>query len=277
VASDIPFDVSKFVQQSIHEIYDTIYEVAVLVLIVILVFLQSWRAMLVPATALPVTILAAFAAIAAFGFTLNVSSMFAIVLAIGVVVDDAIVVVEAAVRNIDKGMSGREAASQAMRELFGPIVGITLVLMAVFLPAAFLPGLIGRIYAQFALVIAATALISALNALTLKPTQSAMWLRPELHSQRKNIFSRIFNTAYMRLEYRYSRLIGSMVKRSVLMAIVACAVIGISAYGLWLLAPAYCIHTGRGPGVHDCNSTVAGKSIACADTQGLGTGDGDQS
>ena len=149
------------------------YEAAILVLIVILVFLQDWRAMLVPATTVPVTIIGAFAAMAALGFTINFSTLFAIVLAIGIVVDDAIVVVEGAVHNIEKGMSGREAASAAMRQLFGPIIGITLVLMSVFLPAAFLPGLTGRMYAQFALVIAATALISAINAATLKPTQSA--------------------------------------------------------------------------------------------------------
>ena len=130
-------------------------------LIVILVFLQDWRAMLVPATTVPVTIIGAFAAMAALGFTVNLSTLFAIVLSIGIVVDDAIVVVEGAAHNIEKGMSGHDAAIRAMDELFAPIIGITLVLMSVFLPAAFLPGLTGRMYAQFALVIAATALLSA--------------------------------------------------------------------------------------------------------------------
>ena len=146
-------------------------------LIVILVFLQDWRAMLVPATTVPVTIIGAFAAMAALGFTVNMSTLFALVLAIGIVVDDAIVVVEGAAHHIEQGMSGHDAAIHAMDELFGPIIGITLVLMAVFLPAAFLPGLTGRMYAQFALVIAATALLSAINAATLKPTQCALWLR----------------------------------------------------------------------------------------------------
>src|SRR5262245_30060017 len=167
LVSDIPFDTTNFVEQSIHEVYKTLYEAAILVLIVILVFLQDWRAMLVPATTVPVTIIGAFAAMAALGFTINFSTLFAIVLAIGIVVD-AMVVVEGAAHNIEKGMSGRDAASAAMRLLLGPIVGITLVLMSVFLPAAFLPGLTGRMYAQFALVIAATALISAINAVTLK-------------------------------------------------------------------------------------------------------------
>src|SRR5262245_7821518 len=163
----IPFDTTTFVKHSIHEVYKTLYEAAILVLVVILLFLQDWRAMLVPATTVPVTIIGAFAAMAALGFTVNLSTLFAIVLAIGIVVDDAIVVVEGAVHNIEKGMPGREAASAAMRQLFGPIIGITLVLMSVFLPAAFLPGLTGRMYAQFALVIAATALLSAINAATL--------------------------------------------------------------------------------------------------------------
>ena len=147
-------------------------------LVVILIFLQDWRAMLVPATTVPVTIIGAFAGMAALGFTVNLSTLFAIVLAIGIVVDDAIVVVEGAAHNIEKGMPGTTPAIEAMNALFGPIIGITLVLMSVFLPAAFLPGLTGQMYAQFALVIAATALLSAINAATLKPTQCALWLRP---------------------------------------------------------------------------------------------------
>ncbi len=163
-----------FVNASIDEVYKTLIEAAVLVLIVILVFLQDWRAMLVPATTVPVTIIGAFAAMAALGFTVNFATLFAIVLAIGIVVDDAIIVVEGAAHNIDKGMTGPQAAIEAMRVLLGPIIGITLVLLSVFLPAAFLPGLTGQMYAQFALVIAATALISAVNAVTLKPTQCAL-------------------------------------------------------------------------------------------------------
>ena len=175
---DMPFDTTNFVNASINEVYKTLIEAGLLVLVVILVFLQDWRAMLVPATTVPVTIIGAFAAMAALGFTINLSTLFAIVLAIGIVVDDAIVVVEGAAHNIEQGMSGHDAAIKAMDELFAPIIGITLVLMSVFLPASFLPGLTGRMYAQFALVIAATALLSAINAATLKPTQCALWLRP---------------------------------------------------------------------------------------------------
>ncbi|TMJ87834.1 MAG: efflux RND transporter permease subunit [Alphaproteobacteria bacterium] len=229
--SEIPFDTTKFVEQSIHEVYKTLYEAALLVLVVILVFLQDWRAMLIPATTVPVTIIGAFAAMAALGFTINFSTLFAIVLAIGIVVDDAIVVVEGAVHNIEKGMTGREAASAAMRQLFGPIIGITLVLMSVFLPAAFLPGLTGRMYAQFALVIAATALLSAINAVTLKPTQSAMWLRPAVPPERRNVFFRAFNAGYERVEQWYARLIAHMVSRSALMAALALALIAATGYG----------------------------------------------
>jgi HAE1 family hydrophobic/amphiphilic exporter-1 len=231
LVSDIPFDTTTFVEQSIHEVYKTLYEAAILVLVVILLFLQDWRAMLVPATTVPVTIIGAFAAMAALGFTINFSTLFAIVLAIGIVVDDAIVVVEGAVHNIEKGMPGREAASAAMRQLFGPIMGITLVLMSVFLPAAFLPGLTGRMYAQFALVIAATALISAINAATLKPTQAAMWLRPAVAPERRNILYRAFNRLYGAIERWYARLIAHMVHRSALMTALALALIAATGYG----------------------------------------------
>jgi len=229
---DTPFDTTKFVSASIHEVYKTLIEAGFLVLVVILVFLQDWRAMLVPATTVPVTIIGAFAAMAALGFTINLSTLFAIVLAIGIVVDDAIVVVEGAAHNIEQGMSGHDAAIKAMDALFAPIVGITLVLISVFLPAAFLPGLTGRIYAQFALVIAATALLSAVNAATLKPTQCALWLRRPVPPEQRNFFYRGFNNVYNRLERGYARLIGRMAAHSNVSVIVALILIAIGGYGL---------------------------------------------
>jgi HAE1 family hydrophobic/amphiphilic exporter-1 len=232
LASATPFDTTVFVNESIREVYKTLIEAAVLVLLVISIFLQDWRAMLIPATTVPVTIIGAFAAMWALGFTVNFSTLFAIVLSIGIVVDDAIVVVENASRNVERGMNGHDAAIQAMKELLGPIIGITLVLMSAFLPAAFLPGLTGRMYAQFALVIAATALLSAINALTLKPTQSALWLRPPVPLERRNAFYRGFNSVYARLERGYAGLIGRMVKRSGLMAVIALAIIAVAAWGL---------------------------------------------
>ncbi len=227
----VPFDTSLFVDESVHEVYKTLYEAAILVLVVILVFLQDWRAMLVPATTVPVTIIGAFAAMAALGFTINLSTLFAIVLSIGIVVDDAIVVVEGAAHNIEKGMSGHDAAIRAMDELLGPIIGITLVLMSVFLPAAFLPGLTGRMYAQFALVIAATALLSAINAATLKPTQSAMWLRRPVPPEQRNAFYRGFNAVYDRGERGYTAVIERMAARSGLVATMALAIVAAVGYG----------------------------------------------
>src|SRR5689334_766997 len=229
---DTPFDTTKFVNASVHEVYMTLIEAGLLVLVVILVFLQDWRAMLVPATTVPVTIIGAFAAMAALGFTINMSTLFAIVLAIGIVVDDAIVVVEGAAHNIERGMNGHDAAIKAMDQLFAPIVGITLVLISVFLPASFLAGLTGRIYSQFALVIAATALLSAINAATLKPTQCALWLRPAVPPEQRNFFYRGFNAVYDRVERGYTRLITFLVKHATVSVAFALLVIGASGYGL---------------------------------------------
>ncbi|MBS0643051.1 MAG: efflux RND transporter permease subunit [Proteobacteria bacterium] len=232
IAYAMPFDTTAFVNASVKEVYKTLIEAGILVLVVILVFLQDIRATLVPATTVPVTIIGAFAAMAALGFTINLSTLFAIVLAIGIVVDDAIVVVEAASHNIERGMSGHDAAVKAMNDLFGPIIGITLVLMAVFIPASFLPGLTGRLYAQFALVIAATALISAINAATLKPTQCALWLKPHDPNRRPNFFYRGFNRVYGATERWYVRLIGRMTARPLSMSLVALLLMGISVVGL---------------------------------------------
>jgi len=231
MAYDIPFDTTIFVNTSIKEVYKTLIEAAILVLIVILIFLQDWRAMLVPATTVPVTIIGAFAAMAAMGFTINFATLFAIVLAIGIVVDDAIIVVEGAAHNIDHGMNGHDAAIEAMRLLLGPIVGITLVLLSVFLPAAFLPGLTGQMYAQFALVIAATALISAINAVTLKPTQCALWLRPTVPMEQRNFFFRGFNRFYDKCEAGYTRLMDRLVGHAGKVTILALLAIGVTLYG----------------------------------------------
>jgi hydrophobic/amphiphilic exporter-1 (mainly G- bacteria), HAE1 family len=229
----IPYDTTVFIKASVDEVYTTLYEAGILVLVVILVFLQNFRATLVPATTVPVTIIGAFAGMAALGFTVNLSTLFGVVLAIGIVVDDAIVIVEAVSRHIERGMSGHDASIKAMKELFGPIIGITLVLMAVFLPAAFLPGLTGKMLAQFAMVIAATALISAINAATLKPTQCALWLRPSVPPEQRNFFYRGFNAVYNRLENAYARLIGVLVNRSSLVVLVGLI---ISGFGIWGIA-----------------------------------------
>ena len=228
----IPFDTTVFVSASVDEVYHTLFEAGLLVLLVIVVFLQDWRATLVPATTVPVTIIGAFAAMAVMGFTINLLTLFAIVLAIGIVVDDAIVVVEGAAQHLERGKTAKQASMDAMRELFGPIMGVTLVLMSVFLPPAFMPGITGQMYRQFALVIAATAIISAINAATLKPAQCALWLRPLDRRRRKNIFFRGFNVIYERLEKLYGRLIRRMVQQSGWMAGMGLILIALAGWGL---------------------------------------------
>lgn len=230
---DIPFDSTIIVKESVHEVYKTLFEAGILVLIVIVVFLQDARASLVPATTVPVTIIGAFGAMAMLGFTINTMSLFAIVLSIGIVVDDAIVIVEGVMQHLEKGATPKDAAIAAMNSLFGPIIGITLVLMSVFIPAAFMPGIIGQMYCQFALVIASTAFISAINAMSLKPTQCALWLKAKKHdsSKRLNIFFRSFNAIYNPLEKWYSDRIRAMVKHSELVTMIGLVLVVLAGWG----------------------------------------------
>ena len=223
----IYYDTTEFISQAIDAVYHTLYEAGVLVLIVIMVFLQNWRATLVPATTVPVTIIGAFAAMALLGFTVNLMTLFALILAIGIVVDDAIVIVENTSRYIEQGLSPKDAAIKAMDEMTGPVIGITLVLSAVFLPAAFMPGINGQLFRQFALVIASTAIISALNALTLKPAQCALYLRPRDPNKKPNRFYRGFNRVYGVVEDAYVNLVRRMVNRPGLMALVFFVIIGL--------------------------------------------------
>ncbi|MEM5786750.1 MAG: efflux RND transporter permease subunit [Syntrophobacteraceae bacterium] len=226
----IRFDTTTFVRQAISGVYETLFIAAILVLIVIMLFLQSFRAMLVPATTVPVTIIGSFIAMFALGFTVNLMTLFALILAIGIVVDDAIVIVEGSSFYIEQGMPPREATIKAMQELTGPVMGITLALVSVFLPAGFLPGITGQIFRQFALVIAATAIISAINALTLKPVQCAFWLKQNDKS-RKNWFYRGFNRAFQGLTDIYMGVVIWMAKRPVLMLFIFAILINTALYG----------------------------------------------
>ena len=223
------YDTTKFVEQTIHDVYTTLFEAGLLVLIVIVVFLQNWRATLVPATTVPVTIIGAFAAMMMLGFGINLMTLFALILAIGIVVDDAIVIVENASYHIEKGLPPKEATIKAMKEITGPVMGITLVLTAVFLPAAFLPGITGQLFRQFALVIASTAIISAINALTLKPAQCALWLRPYV-KKKPNIFFRYFNKGYGHAQDAYMTLVSRMVHRPYLMLLIFAIIIAVSGW-----------------------------------------------
>ncbi len=225
---EFPLDTTKFVDESIRAVYETLIEAGVLVLLVILVFLQDWRALLVPATTVPVTIIGAFFAMWLLGFSVNMLTLFGLVLAIGIVVDDAIVVVENAAHHIERGLPPKQATIQAMSEVLGPIIGITLVLMSVFLPSAFMSGITGQLYQQFALTIAATAFISAINAVTLKPAQCALWLRP--HSGRKNFFTRGFDRAYGWLESFYAAIVRGIVRISPLMMLLFAGLMVLTAW-----------------------------------------------
>ncbi len=215
----IRYDTTLFVREAISKVYETLIIAGILVLIVILLFLQSFRAMLVPATTVPVTIIGAFIAMAALGFTVNLMTLFALILAVGIVVDDAIVIVENSSYYIERGVSPKEATIKAMRELTGPVMGITLALVSVFLPAAFFGGITGQIFRQFALVIASTAVISAINAVTLKPVQCAFWLRPRKEKP-LNWFYRGFNKAFQTMTDGYIGIVTRMVKQPVLMVVV---------------------------------------------------------
>ncbi|MDP8262148.1 MAG: multidrug efflux RND transporter permease subunit [Candidatus Ancaeobacter aquaticus] len=226
----ICYDTTIFVNQAIKSVYDTLFLAGILVLLVIMVFLQNWRATLVPATTIPVTIIGAFAAMAMLGFTINLMTLFAIILAIGIVVDDAIVIVENASYHIEKGLSPKDASIKAMKELTGPVMGITIVLIAIFIPAAFMPGITGQLFRQFALVIASTAIISALNALTLKPAQCALYLKPVVQKER-NWFYRWFNIAFKSVEDMYMSIIKRMVAQPKRMVILFFIIISLAGWG----------------------------------------------
>ncbi len=175
----IPFDTTRFVTASIDEVYKTLYIAIALVVAVIFIFLQDWRATLIPCVAIPVSLVGTFAMMAALGFSINMLTLFGIVLAIGIVVDDAIVVVENASRHLEKGLSPQDAATRAMEEITGPVIATTLVLLAVFIPTAFMGGITGQLYRQFALTISGSVVISSINALTLSPALCAVLMKPK--------------------------------------------------------------------------------------------------
>jgi HAE1 family hydrophobic/amphiphilic exporter-1 len=221
----IYYDTTLDIKESINAVYETLIEAGVIVLFVILVFLQNWRATLVPATTVPVTIIGAFGAMALLGFSVNLMTLFALILSVGIVVDDAIVIVENASHYIEKGFTPKDAAIKAMEEMTGPVLGITLVLISVFLPSAFLPGIGGQIFSQFALVITSTAVISAVNALTLKPAQCAMYLRSRPADFQLSAFYQRFNQVYAWIEDAYVRLVRWMVQRTRVMSLVFISII----------------------------------------------------
>ncbi len=231
---DIPFDTTRFVSYAVKEVLLTLLIAAGLVFLTIYVFLEDWRAALIPGVAIPVSLIGTFAVMGFLGFSLNMISLFGIVLAIGVVVDDAIVVVENAVRNIDEsGLSARDATLRAMNEVTGPVIATTLVLLAVFLPSAFLGGITGRLYRQFALTISAATVFSSLNALTMSPALCALLLRPS--SKERGRFFRAFNWAFDRGQNLYRRTVAAMVRRAVLMVPVYVLLVAAGYWGFAVL------------------------------------------
>ncbi|MCU0968005.1 MAG: efflux RND transporter permease subunit [Rubrivivax sp.] len=240
----IVYDPTRFVQTSIERVVVTLVEAVLLVVLVVVLFLQTWRASIIPLLAVPVSIVGTFAVLLALGFSINTLTLFGLVLAIGIVVDDAIVVVENVERNIERGLTPHDATVQAMREVSGPIIAIALVLCAVFVPLAFVPGLSGQFYRQFAVTIAISTVISAFNSLTLSPALSAILLRP--HDAPKDAFTRVldrvaggffraFNRGFRRSGDAYAGGVGALLRHKT-------AVLGVYALLLaltgWMFARA---------------------------------------
>jgi len=226
----VALDQTRAVSEGLNEIVDTLLIAIVLVILVVYVFLQDWRATLIPLLAVPVSLVGTFVFFPLFGFSINTLSMFGLVLAIGLVVDDAIVVVEGVQRHIEEGLAPRDAARKAMEELSGPVVAIALVLSSVFVPTAFIPGITGRLYQQFAVTIAIAVILSAFNALSLSPALAGLLLRPrtERHGPLGSFFG-WFNRTFARGTETYVRLSGALLRKSVL-ALAALAAFGLGGY-----------------------------------------------
>ena len=237
LAYEVTLDTTIPVEEGMKEIVQTLLEALILVILVVFLFLQSWRATLIPLLTVPVSLLGAFIFFPLFGFTINTLSLFGLVLAIGLVVDDAIVVVEAVQHHLERGLSPREATLLAMKEVTGPVIAIALILSAVFIPTAFMEGITGSLYQQFALTIAFSVLLSAVNALTLSPALSAMLLRPP--SSNPGLLGRFFgwfNRGFERLTGSYVGLSGILIRKS-LRSLLLLAVCTISALQLGRMLP----------------------------------------
>src|ERR1700678_4401861 len=228
----VSLDTTLSVTQGIKEIVETLVIALILVIIVVFLFLQSWRSTLIPLLSVPVSLVGTFVFFPLFGFSINTLSLFGLVLAIGLVVDDAIVVVEGVERHIEEGMTPKDAALKAMEELTGPVVGIALVLSAVFVPTAFIPGITGRLYQQFAVTIAISVILSAFNALSLSPALAALLLKPKVES--RGLLARFFgwfNRMFGHATNGYVRVSGAILRKSVV-AVVLLAGFGIA--GFWI-------------------------------------------
>ncbi len=224
----VSYDTTRFVDAAIDEVFITLFQAGALVFIVLYIFLQDWRSTLIPAITIPVSLIATFAVMAMMGFSLNMLTLFGLVLAIGIVVDDSIVVVEATAAYIEKGMSAREAAIAAMNDVSGPVIATTLVLLAVFVPTAFLPGITGEMYRQFSLTIAVSTVFSSINALTLSPAMAGLLLRPA--AKDKNAFFTGFDNLFKKSANGYANVLKVLVRRSAMMMLIFGVIAGFSAW-----------------------------------------------
>src|SRR4051812_18225706 len=234
----VPYNSTMFVRAAIKDVLVTLMEAIGLVILVVFIFLQNWRATLIPLLTVPVAVIGTFAVFPLLGFSINITSMFGLVLAIGIVVDDAIVVVEAVQRHIDDGMSPKEATAQAMSEVSAPVVAIAFILAAVFIPVAFIGGISGEIYKQFALTIAVSVLLSAFSALSLSPALAALLLRP--HKKTASWLSRPFTWFNRTFEWTTNRYLSGVVmlmRRSVL-PVLALVVVTLITGGIFKRLPA---------------------------------------
>ncbi|MFC5067937.1 efflux RND transporter permease subunit [Flaviflagellibacter deserti] len=242
VAYDIPFNPTEFIAESVDEVYKTILEAVALVVLVVILFLQTWRAAIVPILAIPISLIGTFAVMAALGYSLNNLSLLGLVLAIGIVVDDAIVVVENVERHLAEGLAPKEAAHRSMDEISGALIAIALVLCSVFIPAAMVSGISGQFFRQFAVTIASATAISAFVSLTLSPALCAMLLKPHRpdHHEPRGLLSmlrvdrafRAFNAGFDRLSSGYGRLTRRLLRYAVLMLVPYAALLGLTGWQL---------------------------------------------
>ena len=229
LAYSIPYNTTRFIEVSIREVLNTLEEALILVILVVYLFLQSWRATLIPAIAVPVSLIGTFAGMQALGFSINTLTLFGMVLAIGIVVDDAIVVVENVERHMTEGgLSPKEASRKAITEVIGPVIAIVLVLCSVFLPVAFLGGIVGQMYRQFAVTIALSVVLSGFVALTLSPALCALLLKPA-HGPRRGLFG-LFNRLFDAMQARYAGAVGVVLRRSVLTGLVFLLLMGATVH-----------------------------------------------
>lgn len=227
----VALDTTLAVTEGLHEIQKTLFEAIILVIIVVYIFLQGWRATLIPLLAVPVSLVGTFVVFPMLGFSINTLSLFGLVLAIGLVVDDAIVVVEAVEHHIEHGLSPKEAAFKAMHEVSGPVVAIALILAAVFVPTAFIPGITGRLYQQFAITIAISVIFSAFNALSLSPALAALMLRPKKEGRGPlAVFFRWFNRVFGRTTDGYVSVCGLLIRKAGLSML---SLVGVTVLALW--------------------------------------------